>query len=293
MKKIFIITILLFLISLFSTEINIKVNIDSFERSNDLRSKLRVYQKDLESALNQFDWNLFDIEDYNSITVQLKIRVNSSKDEQFNGSIDIVGGVDAPKGTFQSVRFKKDIKFQETESKFYIDETFTPNLSIDNYERLEKISQYYIYLALLESYDRLSYVDKPDFILLGDRFKNKLELYISSVKENLKQGSWQKRLRFFQKYFDEKSIEIRRLNALIFNARDLYNKGSKYRKRVSYYLPHIIEKLESIPTKDRNKFFSNYYFDFGELFSFEKEKGYIDKLIELDKAHKGHYERKR
>lgn len=249
--------------------------------------KLNIFASELEKQLNNFRWELphTDFE-----KIETSINVNIDKNTSLTGFTGMITVSSGPvNDTRQFVTLRKSIYFNEKDMSFQIEYENEPILDRMSASHLETIVLFYSYLAMGENFDRFSYTDRPAFQLEGDFYYRKLNTFESILSSASERNDWSKRVELINNYRMDKNIELRRLNALIYNAVYFMNTGKK--DRAVYFIEPVFEELNKaadIP----DIFFTNNFYALSEIFSLKDDEKYFEYLISRDPEREGFYRNK-
>jgi len=236
MKKILIFFLVITSTVLYGEELDFSFSIiyikSTGQSASTLRNKLRLYKEKLQDEINSYDWETQELDmDYDKLQTSIKITIeNEDSEYKFSGLINISSGIISD--TRLDIPSKMDIYHKEKDITFKLNYDSEPNMDDKNPERVENIIKFYVNLILTENYDRLSYIDRDDFKLSGDYFKNKLIDFESTISSSGARNSWDKRLEIIQQYAQNGNENERRLAAYYYNAKYFYNNGEKKRARL-------------------------------------------------------------
>lgn len=272
---------------LFGGTIDFTVKIIYLKPEKELLLKIRSFESALEKQLDSYNWK-FPHDDFEKIETNISVNIEKVvSGKTFNGIITVSSGLTAAAAA--AVPLKKDIYFNEIDLSFSLDYDNEPQIDKMVPMSLETLILFYSYLALGENFDRLSYTDQKNFRVEGDNYFQKLyefENILTSAEERI---SWNKRLEIIKIYRENKNADLRRLNALIYNAVYFINAGKKDRAA------HFIGTIQDTMTKMfeyPETFFINNFYALGEIFSLSKDEKSIKFLIEKDPSHENYYSQK-
>lgn len=255
--------------------------------NSDIVQKLNYFASELEKQLNYFRWEL-PHNDFEKI--ETSINVNIDKNSSLTG---FSGMITISSGTVNEVRqfvpIRKSIYFNEKDMTFTIDYENEPILDRMTPAHLETIVLFYSYLTMGENFDRLSYTDRPAFKLEGDFYYQKLNTFENNLTSASERNDWGKRIELLNDYRMDRNVELRRLNALIYNSVHFMNTGKK--DRALLFADPIYDQLNKaadIP----EIFFTNNFYAVSEIFSLKKEEKYFEYLISRDPARESYYRNK-
>ena len=270
----------------FSGQLSFKVSIIYTKGSQELNRDLREYKKKLQTALNEFDWKFPDL-DFEKIETSINYNIESNSSETaYNGMLSISSGLTTK--TRSQLPYKKTIYHNEKELSSIIDYENNPSFGNDlesyptEFNSLESILKFYITLSLAQSLDKLSYTNTRKFKLKGEEYLKILYGYESEINKAENSNKWRFRKEIIEDYKLKRKDDIRRLNALLFNAKFFYNKGEK--DRAALFIEPMVRVLKKISKDEQESFFKTFYFDIGKIFALEKESQSFTTLKNLDKA---------
>ncbi|MBU4485788.1 MAG: DUF4835 family protein [Candidatus Delongbacteria bacterium] len=254
----------------------------------DIMFKINAFSNTLEKQMDNYNWKVphddFEkIETNISVNIEKSVTVNS-----FSGLITVSSGP-ITDSKF-SVALKKDIYFNEQEINFTLDYENDPQLDKTDPNSIETIIRFYANLALGENFDRLSYTDQKNFRLEGDYYFQKLYEFENILTNATERKEWNKRLEIINNYRLNKNIDIRKLNAFIYNSVYFINVGKK--ERAKYFIEPMYEIISNL-TEIPESFFLNNFYAFGEIFSLSKDEKYLNFLIEKDTVRESYYSGKK
>lgn len=249
--------------------------------------KLNIFASELEKQLNNFRWEL-PHNDFEKIETSININIDKNTSlTGFTGMITLSSG--PVNEVRQFVPLRKSIYFNEKDMSFQIEFENEPILDRMSASHLETIVLFYSYLAMGENFDRLSYTDRPTFKLEGDFYYRKLNAFENILSSASERNDWSKRIELLNNYRMDKNVEMRRLNALIYNAVYFLNKGKK--ERASYFVDPVFDQLNK--TLDvPETFFTNNFYALSEVFSLTNDKKYFEYLISRDPDRESFYNNK-
>lgn len=255
--------------------------------NSEVVQKLNVFASELEKQLNNFRWELphTDFE-----KIETSINVNIDKNTSLSG---FTGMITLSSGTVNEVRqfvtVRKSIYFNEKDMGFQIEYENEPILDRMSASHLETIVLFYSYLAMGENFDRLSYTDRPAFKLEGDFYYQKLNSFENILSSASERNDWSKRVELLNDYRMDKNIELRRLNALVYNAVHFMNTGKK--DRAFYFVEPVFDQLNKA-TDIPEIFFTNNFYALSEIFSLKGDEKYFEYLILRDPTRESYYRNK-
>ena len=255
--------------------------------NSEVVQKLNVFASELEKQLNNFRWELPHT-DFEKIETNINVNIDQNTSvASFTGMITVSSG--PVNEVRQTVPLRKSIYFNEKDMNFEIEYENEPILDRMSAGYLETIILFYSYLAMGENFDRLSYTDRPTFKLDGDLYYQKLNTFENILTSASDRNDWSKRIETLNIYRMEKNIELRKLNALIYNAVHFINAGKK--ERCSYFVEPVFEELQKALDLPE-VFFTNNFYALSEIFSIKPEDRYFEYLISRDPAHESFYKNK-
>ncbi|MFO7809981.1 MAG: hypothetical protein R6V47_01240 [Candidatus Delongbacteria bacterium] len=282
-------TLLFLLISFILCAQNIEFNFRIIYLEQDMTDvafKIAAFSNDLQKQLNAYEWDLPHT-DFDEIETNINVNIDKNiSEEDFTGMITVSSGPKTKKTMF--VPLRKNIYFTEQNISFKIDYEKEPDIDRKDPSYLETIVLFYANLAMGENFDRLSYTDRSNFNLYGDHYYKEVYSFENLITRASDRNEWKKRIELINNYRMGKNIELRRLNALIYNAIYFINTGKS--DRAAYFVEPIREKIENISELPDN-FFDNNFFYIAEIFRQNKDK-YLDFLIEQDPERESFYENK-
>ena len=287
MKKILIFLLVVTTTVLYGEELDFGLSIiytkSTGQSASTLKNKLRLYKEKLQDEIDDYDWETQELDmDYDKIQTSIKITIESEESEyKFRGLINISSGIISDSRL--DIPSKMDIYHKEKDITFKLNYDSEPNMDDNDPDRVENLIKFYINLILTENYDRLSYVDRDDFRLGGDYFKNKLIDFESTISGSSARNSWDKRLKIIQQYVQNSNENERRLVACYYNAKYFYNNGEK--KRARLFVKYIARYLKQLEQEDQEEFFRNYFFGIGDIFNLEEDRKYLNILKDMDPKH--------
>ena len=250
--------------------------------------KLNVFAAELEKQLNGFRWELPHT-DFEKIETSINVNIDKNTSVTgFSGMITISSG--PVNEVRQFVPLRKSIYFNEKDMNFTIEYENEPVIDRMSASHLETIILFYSYLTLGENFDRLSYTDRPAFKLEGDFYYQKLNAFENILTSASDRNEWSKRIDLLNNYRMEKNIELRRLNAFLYNAVHFMNTGKK--ERASYFVEPVFEQLNKAADIPDN-FFTNNFYAISEIFSLSNDEKYFEYLISADPARESYYNNKK
>jgi len=158
-----------------------------------------------------------------------------------------------------------------------------------NYDPLTGLIDFYVYMIMGEEMDKRA-------ILGGTAFYEKA----SNVCQNASFGlsefyrGWDMRKELVEKILADKNETFRKLQAIFFRAKVLYERGdaTKAKRYCRTVILELGKMFDANPQDERLKdFFRYHYFEIGDLFNDEKDNAFFERLIELDPEHREEYEK--
>lgn len=288
MKK----SIILFLISLLtiasSSTIDFKLRTMYLKADAATKFKLNIFNAALLEKLNSYNWE-FPHDDFEGIESNINVNIERSVgDNEFSGMITLSCGLTTKNKV--TIPLNKDIYYNEKDVLFNMDIESDPDIDSKEPSTVETILRFYIINALGEIFDRLSYTDQKNFKLIGSHYYVQLYEFENLLNSAQERKKWSKRLDIINTIKQEKNINERKLNAMLYNASYFVNSGKS--KRAKYFVRPIYEALKVDEEMDNDVFFKNNYFALSEIFELEADTTYINFLIKKDPAHKSFYENK-
>jgi len=279
-----LLTILVCIMGLNAGKIDFTFKIIYLKQDKELVMKLDYFSENLEKQLDNYNWKV-PHEDFYKIETSIDINIDQvSTDKSCTGVITVSSGLVTD--SKPEVALKKDIYFNEMNLTFTVDYEIDPQLDKMDPASLETLVMFYSNLALGECFDRLSYTDQKNYKLEGDHYFQKMYEFENILTNAAERKNWNKRLELIETYRLNKNIELRKLNALIYNSVYFINAGKKDRAKLFIEpIYEIISKLFDIP----GLFFLNNYYALGEIFALSKDEKHIKLLIEKDPSHEGFY----
>lgn len=279
--------VLLLTLSLYSASIDFTLRTIYLKPDQDVSTKINTFTTALEKQLDTYDWK-FPHTDFNKIEINISINIDkSTSDKMYTGVITTSSGLVSE--TRPSIPLKKDVYFNEQDISFSMDYDKEPQPDKLEPLSIETIVMYYAYMSLGEIFDKLSYTDQKNFKLEGEQYNLKLYQFENILTNATERKEWNKRLELINSIRQNKNIEMRKINALIYNGVYFFNAGKK--DRAGYFIEPIydlLSKQNEIP----EMFFTNNYYSLGELFALNKDPKFIGLLIEKDIAHENFYKTK-
>ncbi|MBN2857137.1 MAG: DUF4835 family protein [Candidatus Delongbacteria bacterium] len=256
--------------------------------NTEIVQKLNVFASELEKQLNNFRWELPHT-DFEKIETGININIDKNTSlTGFTGMITLSSGPVNEVRQFVPVR--KNIYFNEKDINFTLEYENEPVLDRMSASHLETIVLFYAYLTMGENFDRLSYTDRPTFKLEGDFYYQKLNGFENILTSAADRNEWSKRIELLNNYRMDKNIELRRLNALMYNAVHFMNTGKK--DRASYFVEPVFEQLTKTQDIPEN-FFTNNFYALSEIFSLSRDEKYFEYLISEDPERESYYKNKK
>ncbi len=279
--------ILLTAFHLFCGTADFSVKLIYIKPDADVRIKITNFESTLEKQLDNYNWK-FPHDDFDKIETNISVNIEkATANKTFTGIINISSGIASP--SVQTIALKKDIYFNEQDIVFTMDYENDPNLDKMDPGSIETLVLFYVNLVLGENFDRLSYTDQKNFRLEGDRYFQKLYEFENILTSATERISWNKRLEIINKYRQNANPDIRKLNALMYNAVYFINSGKRDRAR--FFVEPIYEII-SRTTEYPVNFFANNFYALSEIFSLEKDAKFVNLLIEKDPEHESTYSQK-
>jgi hypothetical protein len=250
----------------------------------DITFKIANFSNSLEKQLDNYNW-IFPHDDFEKIETSISFNINKNvMGKTFTGVVTVSSGIVSD--TKKEIPLKKDIYFSEQDLTFTLDYEIEPKLEGMNPSSVETLVLFYSNLALGEIFDRLSYTDGRNFKLEGDYYFQKMYEFENILTSAAERKDWNKRLEIINDYRMNKNIEMRRMNAFIYNAVFFINNGEKARaKHFAKPMSELITAMTDIPPM----FFVNNFLALGEIFSLSGDEKHLDLLIEKDPARESFY----
>lgn len=272
---------------IFCGTIDFTVKVIYLKPEKDVQLKISIFESALEKQLDSYNWK-FPHDDFEKIETNISINIEKlASDKTFNGLITVSSGLASAK--VSAVPLKKDIYFNEFDLTFSLDYDSEPQIEKMVPMSIETLVMFYTYLTLGENFDRLSYTDQKNFKMEGNYYFQQLYEFENILTNAEERISWNKRLEIIKTYRENKNGDLRKLNALIYNAVYFINSGKK--DRAVYFIAPIQDTISMIFEFPENFFMNNFY-ALGEIFALSKDEKNLKFLIEKDPLHESYYSQK-
>ena len=253
-----------------------EVSFDLTKLPETKQKRVEVLQETIREYIDNSNWTdtPLDIEIPLTLTMSLTDRSEAHEDRY---------------GVQLQVTNKRDIQYKDRYG-FFPYQMNDPLYRDDNsYEPLTGLIDFYVYMILGGEMDKRA-------ILGGTPFYQKAQEVCENAgfgRSEFHQG-WDERKDIIDKILSEEWDTFRKLKAIFFKAKVLYNQGhgNKARQYCRVVVLELGKMFDTNSEDERVKEFLKYhYFEIGELFKDKTDPALFQRLIELDSDHRDEYEK--